>query len=292
LLLLAKTKAKESGTKKFSTSLKNDLLEDAFRNLIKRKVHALAVLNTTKKFYGFIEAIDIANFVVDLCGEDVITKADFDIFALETWKTSKVRDVMKYPVSRENPFHPMMESQSLLSVAEVLASGVHRVPLLNSQYDLEYIVTQKLVVKFINDNIDALGEKMNMPVKHMKDVLNYVVTISDDQRVIDAFRLIKICKIGGVAVVNQKGAIIGNISSLDIKKIASTARWANRLFEKTAKFVGSDPVYLLKSDTLQNAIHKFIHHKIHRLYIVQSSTLVPVGVVTLTDVLKEVLLVE
>jgi len=232
----------------------------------------------------------VVRFVVDLCGESVISKADFDLFALDAWKEAKVSDVMKYPLSLQNPFHPMMENQSLLSVVEVLASGVHRVPLLDANHDLVHLITQSQVVKYISQHIATLGAKKDMLIKHITNAIQYVVTVSADRRLIDALRLIKICDVGGVAVVNDKGALRGNISAYDIKKITATARWANRLFESAGDFVGDDNVvYLLQSDTLENAITKFVVNKIHRLYVVNPDTLEPIGLVTLTDILKEVL---
>jgi len=291
LLLLAKMKGKEipTGKAKIFTCDKTDSLTTVLNTLSKRKIHSLPVLKATKQYYGFIDVLDVVRFVVDLCGEHVIRKVDFDLYALDAWKEAKVTDVMKYPLSIENPFHPMRESQSWLAVVEVLATGIHRVPLLDDNHDLVHLVTQSQVMRFISHHMESLGAKRNMLVRHIENSLQYVVSVATDQRLIDAFRLIKICNIGGVAVVNDKGALCGNVSAFDVKQITSTARWANRLFRPVGEFISDNVVYLHQSDTLENAITKFVLHKIHRIYVVDPDTREPIGLVTLTDVLKEVI---
>jgi CBS domain-containing protein len=55
-------------------------------------------------------------------------------------------------MARRNPFHPVPESASLLDVAEKLAKGTHRVPVINEGGDVINIISQSSLVKFLLAN--------------------------------------------------------------------------------------------------------------------------------------------
>lgn len=54
-----------------------------------------------------------------------------------------------------------------------------------------------------------------------------VVSVSEDENVLSAFRKIKEEGVSGVAVVNKEGVLIGNISATDIRVSVETDRGSN-----------------------------------------------------------------
>lgn len=56
-------------------------------------------------------------------------------------------------LSRRNPFHPVKEEDSLLNVCEILAKGVHRVPVVDAEGKVVNIVSQSTIIQFINSHV-------------------------------------------------------------------------------------------------------------------------------------------
>jgi len=290
LLLLAKTKDTDlhPGKKVILKCQRSDSLTSVFKTLSSNKILSMPVLTKSGKFWGFIDILDIIKFMVDLVGEHIYSKKDFDFFALEEFQNSKVKDIMKYPVAKLNPFHPVMSTQSLLSVCEVLSTGVHRVPIINGEQELVNIVTQSSMLKFIYDHMEQIGGKRKMKLKWMAMSDQYVLSVNQHEKAIDAFKLMKICKVSGVAVVSDHDKLVGNISAHDIKRITSTARWISRLFTEASTFVQQAPVCVKKTDTLETLITTLVNNKIHRVYVVDDKH-VPIGVLSLTDIINELI---
>jgi len=47
---------------------------------------------------------------------------------------------------------------------EILAKGVHRVPIINEKGEVMHLVTQSAVIKFIHEHISLVGPKKNMKI--------------------------------------------------------------------------------------------------------------------------------
>jgi len=270
---------------------RDDSLSTVMKTLAEMNITSVPVLTKEEKFYGFIDILDCLKFLVDLLGEHVVTKADFDVYAADEFKAATVGKLMTYPYSKKNPFHPVTSSQSLISVVELMAKGLHRIPVVDDDRNLLNIITQSTVIQFLKSHMNTCGSKCTMPLKEMEFSDQYVIRIEESERAIVAFRVMKTTGVSCVAIVSELGEggkIKGNVSAKDIKKIASTGRFVSRLYKTVGEFISNDPVVLKRNDTLEKAVETLCEHKIHHVYVVDDKQY-PVGVISLTDILYELM---
>ena len=126
-----------------------------------------------------------------------------------------------------------------------------------------------------------------------------IISIEADCLTIDALKLMSLHSVTSIAVVDNDGGIIGNISMTDIKFIFQKQKfitlWSSCVNMITTILTqtgidncGRDRVpvfYVSPESTLQSAIEKIVATKVHRVWIVTSNQL-PVGVVSIGDILK------
>lgn len=201
---------------------RTDKVSDVWKALVNHNFLSVPVLQKTgSKYYGFLDLFDIVHFVVEKFGQQKLQNTE-DFWALvaqeEDFQAKLVKDVMQYPVSRRNPFHPIEQSFSLLSAIELLAKvrGLHRVPVCDPERKLVGLVTQSQVVDFLKKNMGRIGPKVNKKV--MEIVQSFKpITVKEADTALDAFKLMNTEGVSGVAVVNEENKIVGTLSIRDLK---------------------------------------------------------------------------
>jgi len=258
---------------------------------------------TGRKWYGFLDMGDIVSYVTETFGgSQLSTTQDFwTLFSKEEqFRNITVKDVMKSPLTRRNPFHPIKGGYSLLYAIEALAKerNLYRVAVIDDDRQLLNLITDSQVLTFLHENIDKIGPKVDRPVSEM-NVLREVVRIKESQPAVEAFNLMVKEAISGVAVVDDKGHLVGNLSVRDLKVMAPDGGLFWRLYGSAKNFLDklhqeyagsgrpSSVQTCTVNDTLKHIINKLAANRIHRLYVVDDKN-VPIGVVSLRDVLLEV----
>jgi len=90
-------------------------------------------------------------------------------------------------------------------------------------------------------------------------------------------------------LVDDNGMLVGVVSGRDIKRISSTAFWVGKLFKPVSEFVHNAALITVRpEDTLGTAIAKCAEHNVHRVIVVNDAR-EPIGVMALTDILRELL---
>jgi 5'-AMP-activated protein kinase regulatory gamma subunit len=285
---------------------RTDKVIDVFKGLVKHNFLSVPVLQKTKhKWFGFLDLADIVLYVVNAFGEsrlnveqDFWTLADKEV----EFQNKTVNDLMRYPLTRRNPFHPITGGYSLLYAIEALARerSLHRVPVIDDERQLMNLITQSQVIRFLQQNLHLLGDKRLTPAKDMQGVMHQVFAINIRQRAIDAFQQLVEKAVTGVAVVDDTGKLKGNLSLRDLKAMSTDGRFFWRLYQTVDNYLtklkkevkeGQRPKRVQSckaSDTLEHAINLLADHSIHRVYVVDDAKK-PIGVVTLKDVLCEIL---
>jgi len=309
LLLHTKVDAVRPPENKIFVAQRTDNIIEVWKGLVQHNFLSVPVLQKTKsKYYGFVETYDILKYVVDFFGatEELKNAEDWTKLAsahVEFMKKS-VNDVMKYPLTRNNPFFPIHSGYSLLNAIEAMAreKGLHRIPVIDSNRNLITVITQSQIVKLLNSNLNLLGAKKNKPVVMMDRYLEDVFTVHEDQTAMEAFRMMVEKGVSGLAVINSEGKLSGTISHRDLKAVSVDTRMFWRLFQTTKNFLlkirkennetgGDRPrsvVTVKSSDTLETVIKGLAEHNVHRIFITDDNKK-PVGVISLKDVLYEII---
>jgi len=193
--------------------------------------------------------------------------------------------------SGNNPFLPVGENASVINVIRTLFGyGVHRVPVVSvngSSTEITGILSQMDVIHFLAASIledPELSDMASKTVSQLSLVPGQVVSIVDTCNLHSAFDLLIANKISGLAVVNTHGQLVGNISASDFKGFTEST--VLQLDEQVGKFVQYQmPITCKRTDTLYELLLQFSSAMVHRVYIVDDS-FVPVGIVSLTDIMK------
>jgi len=291
---------------------RNDKIVDVWSGLVKHNFLSVPVmtnlLSPNRSWFGFIDVADIMTYVVNHFDQQRIGEEGQDFWELvkadEEFQKRTVEEVMQYSFSRtggkdKHLFRPVKVGYSLYYAIESLAKekDLHRLVVLDDDGTVLNLITQSHIIDFLYQNIDKIGSKMNKPVGDF--FKNIIYSVKEDEQAIEAFKLMMEKNVSGVAIVDEEGKVKGNISSRDLKAIATDGSLFWRLYSKAYLFrqnarKEADPtpprgtVTVHKGDSLGEVIKKLAENKIHRVYVIDEERR-PLGVISLRDVLVEIL---
>lgn len=210
-------------------------------------------------------------------------------------KSVPVGEIVK--LTPKNPFYKLAETENLSTVMGILGSGVHRVAITDVEMtQIKGVLSQRRLIKYLWDNarsFSSLEPLLNSSLQDLKiGVLNShakptsrqsrVISIQGDEPLIMALYKMYTDRISSIAVVDQQGNLIGNISVTDVKHVTRTSQYP--LLHKTCRHfisiilnvrgleTGKDsfPIFhVYPTSSLARTLAKLVATKSHRLWIVQ-----------------------
>lgn len=296
---------------KVFVAARTDNIVEVWKGLAAHNFLSCPVLQKTKnRYYGFIDMWDIVKYVVDFFGtsDDQLLRNSEDwiklVSAHEEFMKKTVNDIMKYPLTKRNPFFPIHSGFSVFAAIEALAKEkqLHRVPIIDADRKLVTVVTQSQIVKMIAQNLELIGERRHLPVSKMNRFLEKVFAVHEDSVAMDAFRMMVEHEVSGVAVIDNDGKLTGTVSVRDLKAVSVDTRMFWRLYQTMKNFLlkvrresnetgGDRPrsvVTVKSTDTLESVVRKLAENDIHRIFIVDDNKK-PIGVISFKDVLYEII---
>lgn len=155
------------------------------------------------------------------------------------------------------------------------------------------ILTQSRVAKYIANRSVELGEFGRLQIKDLPIVSKNITKIKEGERLINAFLTIYSHNVTGVAVVDEKDNIIGNVSLSDFKDIGFRVDQFPKLFIPISSFLNKKDegrnvpklVWTDNTTTLSDMLIQLRNEGVHRIYIREDKES-PTGVVTMTDIMN------
>jgi len=309
-ILLANTKVESiwSRENKIFFAMRTDKVKDVFRGLIQHNFSSCPVLQKTKnKWYGFLDINNIVKFIVQHFEENTLSEHT-NIMALleetDNFKDLQVNDLIKNPMGIITPYHPIYVGYSLFTAFEVMArSNFHRLAVVDKDRTLVSVITQSQMVEFVYRNIALLGAKRSKLVKDMPYNLHEVFSVKPNDIALRAFSLMSEKNVSGLAVLDDAGLLVDQISMRDLKAMAPDGRLFWRLYKTVQEYIANvshshtDPsaaerprkvVCVTPEDTLETVLGLLVLNRIHRVYIVESqSHRKPLGLISLRDIMLE-----
>jgi len=141
------------------------------------------------------------------------------------------RDAFKesslYSVIHNGFLHPSTDNKGSSNVETANAFGggtrprtvVHRLALYDQNGALTQIISQSDIMRYLYENKDALGALKGKKICDLGLVKGQVISVPPETPALDAMILMNEKNIGALAVVNNKGAIIGNFSVSELRTI-------------------------------------------------------------------------
>lgn len=281
-----------------------DTLNHAFQTLVRNNILGAPVRvdgPNGSHAYKVIDIVDLVHFVVNLYSEDErLFEHDLhEIMARSgqsnAGKAFTVQNVCD--LSHCNPCVPVAETADLSKIADALATGVHRVLVIDHEGTLKNVITQSAIVEFLWKHRSHFTDILEKSLFELNLGAKDVVSAKTSDLAIDAFRSIITRKVTAVGVVNHDGVLIDNISTRDLRHVIQTATASKdtvkHLYSPVAEFLAAKhkedvapatAIACKSTDTFAQLLEKIHNNKIHRVYVVNEHYH-PIGVVSLKDIL-------
>ncbi|KAJ8902351.1 hypothetical protein NDN08_006758 [Rhodosorus marinus] len=209
----------------------------------------------------------------------------------------------KVPVATivERTFSSVLPSDTLTMPVRQFGNRIHRTAVVAEHGEFEGMLSQGLLLGFLQANLPKLKGVMSRSLKDLGMVKGTVLAVAHDSLVIEGVKLLLQKNISSVAITNARNAIIGALSLSDVKWILRKRHY-HFFWLEVDKFLGhvkreeafsSDnqardtyPVFTVGSSrSLGEAVEKLVALRTHRLWIVENS-MSPSGVISITDIMK------
>jgi len=283
--------------------------------LTKYKISSVPVFDhKLGRFIGMVDMLDFVTYcLAKMGGKGPVLEWD-KLRQSQEFSDTPVRFIMD--MSGRDEWKPVDMDASLLIVMDLLSRpDVHRIPVTEDRgTKVSAIITQSRVVKWLFDNRDKLAFPEQSRSMKTRDIgygvtsvmKDEIVSVKEDQTVLNAFLLIFERMVSGVAVVNEEGKLVGSLSASDLKWAAESAfDLGNRLSMKVSDFLefrrslpafasdndalkkmtSSAPLTCMPDDEVEYVLTKLMTKGVHRLWIVNEEQK-PVGVVALCDLIN------
>jgi len=266
---------------------------EIFRN---NKILALPVLDVmTNKYVAFIHMLDILAYVVDIYQYQTSTVAlNIEEIIQDRFKSTPINSIIQRAV--RNPWFSISDKASILEAIETMARfQLYQIAVYDFEGKFYSILTQSRIISWLaNRKVSEFGDFASEPLEAFHVGFKPLVKVHKSRRVLDAFLQMDSIGITGVAIVNDVNEVVGNISISDLKDIGPTAENFKTLYLNCETFIqqretGRDVpklIWATRKSTIKEVLGQFRTHHIHRVYVIEPQTHIPVGVITTTDVIS------
>lgn len=298
-LLATKVSLLAPATKSIVTAKDTDFIIEAFKLLIENHISAVPVLNTENGQYQFfVDLSDILAHAVDILTENEIKEGfDPEISQIE-FSRYTVAQLAGY--SPTNRFVEISGDATFKETLQALVDqGVHRLVLKDAENgDLVSLLTQSQVVQLLYPYVKDLSVSKRT-VGDLKLGYRATGTVSTSVPTKEAFKKLHAARFDGLAVTDEKDALVGNISISDLSLIGYDGSMFKRLMWPLSKFLEgrlakphshkakhglAGILSVSPQDTIQAVFDKFQQTEVHRLYVEQNGKLL--GVILLSDLIR------
>jgi len=268
----------------------NDSVGVAFDKLIKNHILSVPVIDSeSQHFYNFLDILDIVHFALGVIHDGSLLNDELNLIDSDFFRNTRCSEIVE---SYTNSYS-LSKIDNLSKAVNTMVSLPHlqRLPVTDTQGNLQGILSQSKLVEYLTGHI----EKFPIQNQTLSELRGYkrLVKIKESDTLKDAFIKMKEERISGIAVVDERGKLVGNISASDIKVIGIDAQLIKKIFRPISEVIGGlqgklNPITVSTNTSLGQIFHIFTREKIHRMYLEEDHDVV--GVINLSDILS--LLVE
>jgi len=297
----------------------NETIRDAFKKMLSYQIMAIPVVNSEngKPVYilsmmNIIEFLmkhySLGDFKANLLNS---IKNMFASNKTETFLNTKLSEIEANGNFVIDPVYTVTEDAFLLEAVDLMLKySAHRVVVLNQHDDLINVITQSRLIQFISNFVDSIPT-CKKSLFELKLHNRPLICVLENQTAYEAFKIMQERQLTGIAVINSSGTLLGNISISDLKLIGYQSTYWNLLSKTVTEYlqaIRENPDSRIRSHafamledssskyplvlkcrphhTLGFVIRMLVYYKVHRIYVVDDYG-VPTGIITLTDVLRE-----
>jgi len=283
-----------SDTGKIFKVFSTDTISDAIQVMIEGKVQCVPVLDQHSGLaLCMLSFMDIMGHILTIFTEDEL-KDDFHLLErkAEELRQRTVIDIKE--IGKLDPILCITQGAPLMEIVEaMIVIKAHRAMIRSPEGMLINIISQSRIIQMITSILPKL-EVSYRTMEVLKIGTAGVISISQNELTIRAFKLMKENKISAVAVVNVNGCLVGSVSATDLKECRQDMALFSRLGKPVKTFLlkihkhnptRPSVIKCTGKTTLKEVIGMVMQYKIHRVYMVDDSDK-PIAVISLHDILS------
>jgi len=260
-------------------------VKEALKAFHTQKVLSCPIANSNRgaDVYGFLDLFDLLAYLLDLWDEN--QEADTDGIAKlgEKFLNHTVRDLTD--LSDNDVYAAVIAEEQAQRLVRLFGLGVHRVALLDFQGSLTNIISQSDVVKYLNANLQLLGENADKTIKELNMISTEKLVVAEsEQSAISAFKLLAANLVSAVPIVDKQGVITGTLSVSDLKFLQEDL---SPLLLSASQYKSSQETHpnivCTPDSTLGSVIAMLANTNVHRVWVVDAQNK-PTSVISITNV--------
>jgi len=270
-------------------------VEDAAKMMKKHNIISAPVFDSSKgQYIGIIDMFEIMRFTAVGFFEESIFKDD--LFTKFEFSKETVGDLVQKS-QRCQRILSYEGSEPIIAAIRNLGELDHRA-LVRTVDDKSFqkvyrIITQTDLVRFIQKHEGKLQKYLDKRIDELglaNPLGTPTVCITTKDKAVVGFYKMFYNKVNAVAVVDESGKLVANLSCSDLRGLSSDTIQYVRLpplsfIQSMTGEKPSRPITCRVKDHLNLVIDQMVSANVHRVWITDSAEK-PIGVVTLTDVLR------
>ncbi|KAL6077690.1 AMP-activated serine/threonine-protein kinase regulatory subunit [Balamuthia mandrillaris] len=295
-----------------------DSVELGLRLLVQNNIYSAPVLDAEKsEFLGLIDLNDVVLhlvrvFLKQATGSEELSPEAIQKLATHRFKAADLSHMlthfMTHPIkdlinlSGTNALRTTSNEASVQSVLDTMVKEqLSRIVVVEGDSNrVVGLVSQSNIVNFLAKHESALGPIASKTLGEAKIGSSHVIAVPTDTSTIVAFAKICLHNISHLAITNEHGHLVGNISLKDVKGAGDFAGlvghvydYVNAIRRENLKAV-HPAIHANDTETVGRTIVRLATIHIHRIYLThiekgqqdKVSSYAPSGVVSLRDVLS------
>jgi len=279
-------------------------VENALRRMAKCNITSVPVLKSKDDptILGFAGMLDFVTHLVKLLAKEGTDELNLDPANLkaktETFRKTLISELVDK--SGRSPFQVMHGEESLSDAVQTYLKGIQRIAITDDNGDIIGVISQWTVANYLatvptedKDWIPVLRE----PICRAGYCSN-VISVNGKTNTLQSFLRMHTEKLSSLAIVDDDGKLIGNLSVSDLKGFQLFLSDFNDLLQPVCEFLSlirkkqSRPekfVVAFSPKTLTKEVVARLNDEIvHRAYVVDDDHK-PIGVFSLTDLMQNLI---
>jgi len=177
----------------------------------------------------------------------------------------------------------------------------------NDNHEITGLISQSAVVRFFWSRRSQFDDKFKNFLQEKVEDWTHIhqqklYSINLNEHVYEAFKKIWDLKVSGLAVVDDSGKLVANISASDIKRTRYypiIGQMVKDLYKPIKEFLcvpdqgklvlkkkDHVPFFVHKGETMEKAMEIIVENNIHRVFVVDNDQN-PIAVISLCDILRK-----
>lgn len=233
--------------------------------------------------YGFLDVFDLLSYLLDLWDENQESDIDNIKELGDKFLNHTITDLIDR--SDNDVYAAVIAGEHADRIVRLFGLGVHRVAMLDLAGNLTNILSQSDVVKYINDNVNLLGDSANKTIKELNMVsMDKLVAAESSQTVISAFKLLASNLISAVPIVDENGTLSGTLSVSDLKLLKDDlSPLLLSVSQYKSKQETMPDIVCTTDTTLRSVVEMLASTGVHRVWVVDENRK-PISVISITNV--------